>query len=81
MDGMGDGLSSPARWRRPPRRWVCIVLYGSTTRRPLFHGFTTGRPPWLPSRLGRRARVKEACRARDPLGWMDDAAMVREANV
>lgn len=29
---------------------------------------TMGRPPWLPSRLGGRARVKEACRAQTPAG-------------
>ncbi|KXG23022.1 hypothetical protein SORBI_3008G045900 [Sorghum bicolor] len=62
MDRMEDGLSSPARWRRPPRCWICVVLHRSTTERPtlhgsttgklVLHGSTTGRPPWLPSRWG-----------------------------
>jgi hypothetical protein len=61
MDGIGDGPSSHAGCRRPLRRWICIVLHGSTT----------GRPPWPLSRLGR------ACQGRGGTsgsGWVEDAA-------
>ena len=50
MDRMRDGLSSPARWRRSPRCWICVVLYESTIGKLVLYGSTTGRPPWPPLR-------------------------------
>jgi hypothetical protein len=38
---MRNRLSSPDGWRKPPRHWICIVLHGSTTGRPMLHGSTT----------------------------------------
>jgi hypothetical protein len=81
MNGMGDGPSSPAGWRRPPRaldphRAPCI-----------HHGEASA--PWIHHREGHhgchrgwggRAWVEEARRARAPPGWMGSAAVVREGD-
>jgi hypothetical protein len=50
---MGDRASSPAGWRRPPRRWICVVLHGSTTGRPLLQGSTAGKGTMATAEVGK----------------------------